>query len=337
MIDKFYLPSAILENRLFKQEIDRKNRNPFDQNEIVISSFHFAKNKDRYISSVNWDLVVIDEAHRLRNAYRENNVIGHTLLKALSGKRKVLLTATPLQNSIMEIYGLTSFIDPYLFGNRRSFMRMFSYGGDINLVELKERLAPLIHRTLRSQVKYLKFTERHSLTFQFTPTEKEQQLYDYITEYLHREELFALPVSQRHLLTLVMRKLLASSSFAISKTLLSLINRLEKLMLDQKEIQTRLDEELDEDFETLDEYLDENDWLEEFDTEPLDVEDIELLKSEISELKTFHALAESITDNAKGTKLILGLEEGFKQLKKAEAPEKALIFTESVRTQNYLY
>ena len=321
MIDKFYLPSAILENRLFKQEIDRKNRNPFDQNEIVISSFHFAKNKDRYISSVNWDLVVIDEAHRLRNAYRENNVIGHTLLKALSGKRKVLLTATPLQNSIMEIYGLTSFIDPYLFGNRRSFMRMFSYGGDINLVELKERLAPLIHRTLRSQVKYLKFTERHSLTFQFTPTEKEQQLYDYITEYLHREELFALPVSQRHLLTLVMRKLLASSSFAISKTLLSLINRLEKLMLDQKEIQTRLDEELDE----------------EFDTEPLDVEDIELLKSEISELKTFHALAESITDNAKGKKLILGLEEGFKQLKKAEAPEKALIFTESVRTQNYLY
>lgn len=337
MNDKFYLPSVILENRLFKQELDRNNRNPFAQNEIVISSYHFAKNKERYISTINWDLVVIDEAHKLRNAYKENNVIGRTLLKALEGRSKVLLTATPLQNSIMEIYGLTSFIAPYTFGNHRSFRRQFSYGGDVNFLELKERLAPLIHRTLRSQVKYLKFTERHLLTFQFKPTEKEQQLYDYITEYLQRDELFALPVSQRHLLTLVMRKLLASSSFAIAKTLKSLINRLEMQLSEQKEIQTRLEEEWDEDFETLDEYLDESDWIDEYNSEPLNEEDLELLKDEIHELKTFHALAESITNNAKGEKLITALKEGFKELKRAQAPSKALIFTESVRTQTYLY
>ena len=55
-----------------------------------------------------WDLVVIDEAHRLRNVYKPQNVIANTLKQALSGKHKLLLTATPLQNSLLELYGLVT-------------------------------------------------------------------------------------------------------------------------------------------------------------------------------------------------------------------------------------
>ncbi len=50
---------------------------------------------------VPWDLVVIDEAHRLRNVYKPDNVVGRTLRAALRNVPKVLLTATPLQNSLM--------------------------------------------------------------------------------------------------------------------------------------------------------------------------------------------------------------------------------------------
>lgn len=337
LMDKFYLPSKIIESSVFRKEQNSGNKNPFSQtNKIVIASYHFGRNKERYLATVNWDLVVIDEAHRLRNVYKTNNVIGQTLLNALKGRSKVLLTATPLQNSIMEIYGLTSFIAPYTFGDRRSFKRQFSYAGGVNLEDLRERLKSIVHRTLRSQVKYLRFTERHPLTFQFTPTEEEQQLYDYISEYLQREEIFALPVAQRHLLTLVMRKLLASSSFAIAKTLRSLIRRLEKIVDEQKEMESQF-EEWGEEYETLEEYWDEADIESDFDSEPLTQEQLGNLREEIYELKDFLVLASSITNNAKGEKLITALETGFKELRKAGAPQKALIFTESTRTQTYLY
>ena len=65
-----------------------------------------------------WDLVVIDEAHRLRNVYKPSNVIANTLKLALAQKHKLLLTATPLQNSLLELFGLVSFIDEHVI--RRS-------------------------------------------------------------------------------------------------------------------------------------------------------------------------------------------------------------------------
>lgn len=335
--DKFYLQSKIIESSIFKKEQRKGNKNPFNQtNKIAIASYHFGKNKERYISTINWDLVIIDEAHRLRNSYKTNNVIGKTLLNALKGKSKILLTATPLQNSIMEIYGLVSFIAPYTFGDKRSFKRQFSYAGQVNYEDLRDRLKPIVYRTLRSQVKYLKFTERHSLTFQFTPTKEEQKLYDYVSGYLQRDELFALPVAQRHLLTLVMRKLLASSSFAIAKTLRTLVTRLERMLEEQEEMDSHF-EEWGAEFETLEEYWDESDLEDAFETEPLSAYELENLKEEIDELKKFLLLATTITDNAKGKKLIKALTSGFEELKKTNAPQKALIFTESIRTQAYLF
>jgi SNF2 family DNA or RNA helicase len=63
------------------------------------------------MSVMSWDLVVIDESHRLRNVYKPSNVIANTLKEVLKNALKLLLTATPLQNSLLELYGLVSFID----------------------------------------------------------------------------------------------------------------------------------------------------------------------------------------------------------------------------------
>jgi hypothetical protein len=59
-------------------------------------------------------------AHRLRNVYKPSNVIANTLKQALANKQKLLLTATPLQNSLLELFGLVSFIDEHTFGDLRS-------------------------------------------------------------------------------------------------------------------------------------------------------------------------------------------------------------------------
>src|SRR5690606_8638917 len=121
LAEKFFLPSVILESRSFNEFIKQGNLNPFNQNEIVLCSYQFARTKEPYVRQLNWDLVVIDEAHRLRNVYKASNKIANAIKQAINPFPKVLLTATPLQNSLLELYGLVSIIDAYAFGDFASY------------------------------------------------------------------------------------------------------------------------------------------------------------------------------------------------------------------------
>ena len=162
LADKFYLPSTVLDSKIFKQAIKTGAHNPFDTDEIVICSSYFARNKSLEVASINRDLVVIDEAHRLRNVYKPGNVIANELKKCLAHAPKLLLTATPLQNSLMELYGLVSFIDEYSFGDQKSFRFQFARitSGSV-YADLRERLKPICKRTLRRQVlEYINYTAR---------------------------------------------------------------------------------------------------------------------------------------------------------------------------------
>lgn len=340
--EKFYLDSIILEAKSFNEEISRGNFNPFIQDKIIICSYNFVSNKEAYVKSINWDLVIVDEAHRLRNVYKTTNKISRRIKNAIEESPKILLTATPLQNSLLELYGLTSFIDEYIFGDLKSFKSQFTRmdeNDEYVYNDLKERIAPICKRTLRKQVlEYINYTNRLSITQEFYPSDEEQELYDKITLYLQRENLKALPPSQRWLMTLILRKLLASSSFAIAGTLRGLVNKLKKIL----ETSTILkDDEYNEvlsDYSEYEELKDEED--EEFDENKnvvLTEYDVEMIKNEIEELTEYAKLAESIKQNAKGQVLLTALNKGFQEMKKLGAPEKALIFTESTRTQEYIY
>ena len=221
LADKFHLPSVILENRSFNEAIRAGNLNPFQQDAIVLCSYQFARTKEPYLRQTAWDLVVIDEAHRLRNVYKTSSKIAIAIKQAVAPFPKVLLTATPLQNSLLELYGLVSIIDDFAFGDLKSYRARFTrLGNDTDFAELKERLKPLCKRTLRRQVlEYVKYTNRHALVQEFVPTPEEQRLYDLVSDYLQQPTLYALPASQRQLMTLILRKLLASSTYAISGTL----------------------------------------------------------------------------------------------------------------------
>ncbi|MGH7783296.1 MAG: DEAD/DEAH box helicase, partial [Candidatus Binatia bacterium] len=153
LLDKFFLPSAILENRTFNEEIKRGNLNPFQQEAIIICSYQFTRTKEPYVQQTKWDLVVIDEAHRLRNVYKNTSKIASSIKNAVAPFQKVLLTATPLQNSLLELYGLISIIDEYTFGDLKSFRTQFTrLGENSEFADLKQRLAPICKRTLRKQV-----------------------------------------------------------------------------------------------------------------------------------------------------------------------------------------
>jgi ERCC4-related helicase len=348
LAEKFFLPSVILESKSFNEFIKQGNLNPFNQNEIVICSYQFVRTKEPYVRQMHWDLVVVDEAHRLRNVYKPSNKIANAIKQAINPFPKVLLTATPLQNSLLELYGLVSIIDDYSFGDFKSYKAQYArLGKDINFDDLRERLKPICKRTLRKQVlEYVKFTNRHALVEEFVPSEDEQLLYEKVSQYLQRETLYALPASQRTLVTLILRKLLASSTYAISGTLDSLAKRLEAVATEAESVDT-LPADIPENWENFDELTDEWDGEDKDETRDkaqLTPQQLIEVREEIDELREFHRLAVSIVKNSKGEVLLTALRKGFAEAAKAQQNEgasvlqqKAVIFTESRRTQEYLY
>ncbi len=334
--EKFFLPSKLLESKAYNAAIRQGNFKPFEiRDHIVICSYQFARKQAADVHNTPWDLVVIDEAHRLRNVYKPTNIIANTLKQALKNVPTLLLTATPLQNSLLELFGLVSFIDEHAFGDLKSFREQF-----INLSQeqvfqtLKARLKPICHRTLRRQVTaYVPFTKRHSILEEFTPEESEDRLYELVSEYLRRDNLQALPSGQRSLMTLVLRKLLASSTFAIAGALTSISERL-KAKIKKIEPYESLGEELDKDYEAMDETAEE--WDEDETTGPISDTDRAAIEAEIADLDQFAKLATSIEQNAKGKALVKALGIAFSKTKELGAAEKAIIFTESRKTQSYL-
>lgn len=338
---KFYLPTILLEGKSFNAIINEGNFNPFNQEKIVICSYQFAKAKAAYLRQTEWDLVVIDEAHRLRNVYRPTNKISNIIKDALESRKKILMTATPLQNSILEMYGLVSIIDGYLFGDLKSFKERYSHNlDDATYLELRNRLKPVCKRTLRRQVlEYIRYTKRIAILEEFYPTADEQALYELVSDYLQRPTLYALPNSQRQLMTMILRKLLASSTYAIYGTFCTLIDRL-KLVL-QKNNADFPTESFSQDYESIDEerdeWIDDDEEFSEMCSEPLSPYQLDGIQKEIDELEAFRDLAKKIKKNSKAEHLFQALDKGFEQLAKLGAGRKALIFTESRRTQEFLY
>ncbi len=336
LLEKFALPSIILESQTHNAARRAGNPTPFEpKDRVVICSYHFAAARSAEVQAVKWDLVVIDEAHRLRNIYKRTNKIASAVVEGIGSSAKILMTATPLQNSLMELYGLVSVIDPQVFGDFFSFREQFLKNGseDGRNYDLKERLKPVCTRTLRKQVlEYIRFTQRIPLTQDFLPSDDEQRLYDLVSSYLQRDNLFALPASQRSLLTLILRKLLASSTFAISGTLHSLIHRLQAKDAAESALSPVLN---NEDFEAIDELADE--WEGE-DAAELDLKHSpDLLRKELEELQRYAGLADAIKRNSKGDALLSVLETALTKAVALGAARKAVIFTESRRTQRYLF
>ena len=338
--DKFNLQGMILEAKSYNALRKQGVGNPFVfANGPVICSYQFAKARAKDVKAVAWDLVVLDEAHRLRNVYKNNNVIGKTLKDALAHVHsKVLLTATPLQNSLLELYGLVSMIDDRVFGDIDSFRAQFVNVDRVQAFDgLRQRLGSVCKRTLRRQVQqYVPYTARRAIVQEFTPSQEERKLSGLVAEYLRRPNLNALPEGQRQLISLVLWKLLASSTHAIAGALDTMARRLQG-NLDKASEVIDLTQTLDEDYEGLDELVDESDKaLDAEEAVVLTVGQRDAISAEILELQQFQNLATSIRENAKGKALLIALERAFAELERLGAARKAIIFTESRRTQDYL-
>jgi SNF2 family DNA or RNA helicase len=167
-----------------------------------------------------FDLCVIDEAHEVfANIYRRYDTHGsyrseyseaRTADRVRSFLRQtpvLLLTATPIQNNLTELWGLVQYVEPTgtLLGNLRTFRDVFCDGDDRKLIpgqehELRRRIETIVQRTLRRQAQeFLErpFVDRHAQIFEYSMTPQEKSLYDDVTAYLLEPQLLAFRGNQR--------------------------------------------------------------------------------------------------------------------------------------------
>lgn len=332
LYEKFLIPSSLLDAKT-KDRLLNAGSNP----EVLICSYEFAQRHEASLIRA-WDLVVADEAHRLRSFWNGRAKVASAVANIVESARKtVLLTATPLQNKLEELYGLVSVFDPEYFHSLDAFRERYIKNRETAAFDdLGDRVAQISKRTLRRDAdKYIRFTERLPITVGFEPSADEQRLYELVNDYLQRDELYAFSKSTRHLSALIIRKRLGSSTYAIASTLERIANRLEAEIAAGGP-QPRMDSLLI-DADLTDEESDE------FDDQPArqdsghsSQDDIALMRDEVRELREYATLARSITVNEKAVQLNHALDLGFDRLRELGAPEKAIIFTDSTVTQAYI-
>ena len=332
LLEKFRRQAIILDR--YTVEHDRVNiqRRLENENElsIVIASYDYSSKLIKRFPQVKWDFLIIDEAHNLRNVFHGTKR-AKNLYDLTKGIPKILLTATPLQNSLTDLHGLVSFIDPRIFGSEKVFNRRFVEGGDYE--ELKQELLPVLYRTLRRDVgKYMSFSKRTCVTVDFHLSQDEKELYDATNAFLRRDTLYSIPTANRGLIILVIRKLLASSSFALVETFEVLEKRLEKLYEGTKSAYAQ--EGFDLFWEFVEDEIDE-DGFNEYDDEET-AEKKQAIQAELKIVRSILDLARSIKTNAKINALKDALTSAFSHQISEGLAEKAVVFTESKRTQKYI-
>lgn len=333
LAEKFDLESLILDSKLFNHMQKRGNPNPFDQKKkIVIVSINFASRMADYIKKTPFELVVIDEAHKLRNVTNSSNVMAKNIKEAISNFKKLLLTATPIQNNLLELYGLSTIIDENIFGDRDFFKYQYLSNFDDNQKELQERLSRFVHRTLRNQVsKYIKYPKRITQTFNFLPSEEEILLYDKISELIHSNPTFGTGKSQTTFISIILRKLLSSSTVAVLNTLINIKNRLESVLRSNQ-----VDHEFTDIFSN-DELPIEEETDEYQDYAVSNQINKETIINEIGLVNECINLAREITIDRKTERLLDAIKFLFETYSSKDRSKKILIFTESRKTQDYLY
>src|SRR5699024_1818684 len=112
LIDKYYsIPYVVCSN---KQEYERlmteDNSNTFDQEAVLISTYDFVSIQEEMAAKIPWDLIVFEEANVLSTGYQEENMQAKALDRIAGSAFRLLLTATPIEKNIMDLYGLIWFI-----------------------------------------------------------------------------------------------------------------------------------------------------------------------------------------------------------------------------------
>lgn len=297
--------------------------------------------------SGKFDLCVIDEAHEIfagiyrrydrQGGLRDGSRYARTAARvkqALLGTPMLLLTATPIQNTLTEMWGLVQYVEPTgtLLGDLGTFRSVFCDGDDRRVRpgqddELKRRLATVCQRTLRRQAQTFMakaFTQRTARLFEYSMSPDEAQLYDDVTEYLLDPKTLAFRGTHRRLLLIGFHRRMGSSVVALADSLQAVADRLRRKLAGSTDTLRLFEADLDDDDApqrpaAQDEEVPEH-------PEP------EL----VAEMKRVQALADragALPIDSKAEQLRVAVERA---MARPDGSGKVVIFTEALLTQTYI-
>ncbi len=308
----------------------------------------------RLVESPPFDLCLIDEAHEVfaglhrrfdrHGVYDDNSRharTAHRVLKIIGASPVLLLTATPIQNSLAELWGLVQYVDPTgtLLGDKPVFENVFCKDGDGRRVaaeqadELRNRLATVVKRTLRRQAQEFldrPFVGRRARLFEYAMSQEERALYDDVTDYLLEPELYAFPGSSRQLLMLGFRRRMASSTAALAASLDRVAERLEGLLAgtaaagDTTDYADLEDDPTDENLTPVRVSADGG---------PGGPGDEDGIAAELARVESFVRRARALPHDGKAASLVKAVRL---VMARPKAQRKVVVFTESLTTQDYL-
>lgn len=169
-----------LNSKFFIPAIAQKKSYVWEQCDVVVSSIDTAKRNPHrdIINNLDYDLIIIDEAHKLKN----NKTKNYEFVQGLKKKFCLLLTATPIQNRISEIFNLVSLLKPGHLGNEAAFYE--KYKKDTRSLDDHDHLKELVNKVMirnRRADTGIEWTKRHVETIPIEFSEKERALYDAVS------------------------------------------------------------------------------------------------------------------------------------------------------------
>lgn len=183
--DKFNIATITTDNRDPQQPIDEFWTN----NPRIIASLNTAKSAKHYphVTSRTWDLVVVDEAHHLKN----RTTLNWKLVNALNKRFILMLTATPVQNSLIELFNLLTLLKPGLLQTEAAFKKEYVDSRNGRVPKNPEKLRSLMREVMVRNTRALvdvKLPKRFATTITVTPASGEEKLYQDLSEYLRSSE-----------------------------------------------------------------------------------------------------------------------------------------------------
>src|SRR5713101_2710833 len=298
-----------------------------------------------------FDLAIIDEAHEifagLHKRYGRDGLYDETSDEALMAHRVrgflrtapvLLLTATPMQNSLAELWGLVQYVEPTgtLLGDITTFRQVFCSEDDRTLIpgqehELQRRLATVLQRTLRRQAQEFldrPFTQRRCRLYEYAMSDDERSLYDDVTEYLLQPSLYAFAGRQRRLLLIGFHRRMASSIPALAASLENVAARLRRLGTGGQSV-------TGEAVEVLQDLEEDEDVDESSEEAPVPV-NRGAVATELARVDDFVARARSLPHDAKARSFQDAIRVVLDLGRDGRGSGKAVVFTESITTQEYL-
>ncbi|MCY3819702.1 MAG: SNF2-related protein [Gammaproteobacteria bacterium] len=306
------------------------------------------------LGAAPWDLCLIDEAHEVfagihrrydrAGIYDEESpqaLLAHRVRRVIGASPVLLLTATPIQNSLRELWGLVQYVDPSgtLLGDKPVFEGVFCADDGRGVAahqseELRQRLATVVQRTLRRQAQEFldrPFVGRRAQLFEYRMSPDERALYDDVTDYLLSPTLHAFKGAARQLLLLGFHRRMASSIPALAESLDRVASRLRGMLGDADAGETAAADFVRD--------LEEEDDIDEggagMTAVPMPPPALEAaaVRSELERVEDFVRRARALPRDSKAASLVQAVRM---VLDRPVDRRKVVIFTESLTTQDYL-